>query len=145
CITGPLGCRERVLSVVLCAGGNGTRGGVDECDLRGKEVAEETRYAPRHVDTRAADRSNWQHLDAGHAACRGIPRRPTAHEGKTLRNLFAAGAQRGATPQIDYKCARHLAVRLQIVADYLFGREAPKFRSRRRAQCPRIRASPLPP
>ena len=62
-----------------------------------------------------------------------LPDRPAAHQRKALRDLFAAGAQRGAAPQIDDDGARHLAVGLQMRAhDFVGGEPAELHRGRRR-------------
>ena len=58
----------------------------------------------------AAHRRGRQHFDAGDAAGRMVPDRPAAHQRKPLRDLLAAGAQRGAAPQIDDDRARHVAM-----------------------------------
>ena len=54
-----------------------------------------------------------------------VPGRAAAHQREPLRDLLAAGAERGAAPQIDDERARHLAMRLQVEADHLVGGEPP--------------------
>ena len=57
---------------------------------------------------------------------------------KTLRDLLAAGAQRGAAPEIDDDRARHLAVRLQMRAHHFVGGEPAEIHRGRRRQGARI-------
>ena len=89
---------ERIFVVVLVARGDCLHGGIDERDLRRKQIAEQSGNAPGDVDARTADGRRRQHFDAGDAAARRLPDRPATHQRKSLRDLFAAGAQRGAAP-----------------------------------------------
>ena len=52
-----------------------------------------------------------------------IPDRPAAQQREALRDFLAAGAERGAAPQIDHHAARRLAVGLQMRAQYFVGGE----------------------
>ncbi len=94
----------------------------------------------RHVDvdTRTPHRGAGQHLDAGDARARAIPHRAAAHQRKALGDLLAAGPERGAAPQIDHQRARHLAMGLEVEADYVVGRESAKLHGGRRRQEARI-------
>ena len=85
------------------------------------------------TSTRAAHGGGRQDLDAGDAGAGMIPDRPAAHQRESLRDLFAAGAQRCAAPKIDHDGARPLAVRLQMRAhDFVGGEPAENHRGRRR-------------
>ena len=89
---------ERIFVVVLVARGDRLHGGIDQRDLRREQIAEQSGNAPGDVDARTADGRRRQHFDAGDAAARRLPDRPAAHQRKSLRDLLAAGAQRGAAP-----------------------------------------------
>ena len=67
-----------------------------------------------------------------------VPGRPAAHQREAVRDLLAAGAQRRAAPEIDDERARHLAMRLQVAADHLVGREPAEVHGGRRRQRARI-------
>ena len=129
---------ERIFVAVLIARRDRLHGGVDERDLRREQIAEQSGNAPGDIDARTADGRRRQHFDAGDAAARRLPDRPATHQRKSLRDLFAAGAQRGAAPQIDHHCAHHLAVGLQMRAHDLVGGEPAELHRRRRRQGARI-------
>ena len=132
-------CRgERIFLVAFIARGDGLHRRVDERDLRGKKIAEQAGNAPGHVDPRAAHGGGRQHFDAGDAAAGAVPERPAAHQRKALRDLLAAGAQRGAAPEVDDDRAQELAVRLQMRAHDLVGGEPAEVHGGRRRQGARI-------
>ena len=129
---------ERIFLVAFIARGDGLHRRVDERDLRRKEIAEQAGNAPGDVDARAAHGGSRQHLDAGDAAAGVVPERPAAHQREALRDLLAAGAQRGAAPEVDDDRARQLAVRLQMRAHDLVGGEPAEVHGGRRRQGARI-------
>ena len=125
--------RERIFVVVFVARRDRLHGGIDQRDLRREKIAEQPGNAPGDIDARAPDCGGRQHFDAGDAPAGRIPDRPAAHQRKPLRDLLAAGAQRGAAPQIDHDRARRLAMRLQMRAhDFVGGEPAEIHRGRRR-------------
>ena len=125
-------------SSVFLARGDRLHRGVDQRDLRRKEIAKQSGNAPGDIDAGAADRGGRQHFDAGDAAAGVVPDRPAAHQRKALRDFLAAGAQRGAAPQIDDDGARHVAVGLQMRAHDFVGGEAAELHRGRRRQRARI-------
>ena len=129
---------ERIVVVGVGTRRNRPHRRVDERDLRREKIAEQPGDAPRHVDARPTDRGRRQHFDAGHAPGRVIPGRAAAHQGEALGDLFAAGAQGRAAPQIDDQRARHLAMRLQMAADHLVGGKPPELHRGRGRQHARV-------
>ena len=89
---------ERIFVVVFVARRDRLHRGIDQRDLRRKEIAEQSGNAPGDVDARAAHGRGRQHFDAGDAAARRLPDRPAAHQRKALRDLLAAGAQAWRCP-----------------------------------------------
>ena len=126
------GIRQRIFRGVFVTRGDGGRGRVDQCDLRREHVAKETRDAPGHIDARPAQTRRRQHVDCGDATGRGIPLRAAAHQPKPLRDLLAAGAQRGAAPKVDDQRARPVAVILPVAAQNLLGSRLAKLEGGRR-------------
>ena len=129
---------ERIFRRLLVARGDGLGGGVDQRDLGREHVAEQAGNAPGDVDARPAEAGRRQHLDAGDAAGGRIPLRPAAHQRQPLRDLLAAGAQRGRAPEIDDQRARPVAMLLQIAAQHFVGGRAAEIEGGRRRHGARI-------
>ena len=115
-------CGQRIPLVVLVALGDARHGHVEQRDLRLEDVAEETGNAQRHVDARAVEQRERQHLDAGDAVGARVPDGSGAEIGQSLGEIVAAGAQRGRRPQVEHDRARVLAFILQVAAHDLRGR-----------------------
>jgi hypothetical protein len=129
---------ERIIAVILVARRHRLHRGIDERDLRRKQIAKQSGNAPGDIYTCPAHRGSRQHFDAGDAAARVLPDRPAAKKRKALGDLLAAGAQRGAAPQIDDDRARHVAMNLQMRAHHFVGGEPAELHRGRRRQGARI-------
>ncbi len=105
---------------------NRAGGAIDQRDELRKGVAEETRDAQRHVNTRAGQNRKRQDLEPGDAAVCGVPGGFHAHKGKGLGDVVAACAHIRGAPGGEEKRARPVAVGLQVLFDQKVGGFPPK-------------------
>ena len=75
------------------------RGLVEQCDLIGEGVSEETGRAQRHVNSRAAEHRQGNDLVSGDAARCAVPDRLCADQSQCLRDVVAAGAHVSKCPR----------------------------------------------
>ncbi len=98
---------------------------VEQRDLGLEDVAEQAGDAQGHVDARPVERGQRQDFDAGDPARGLVPGRLHAEIPQRLREIVAAGAQRGRGPEVDDQRARRLAMILQVAAhDFVGGTHA---------------------
>ena len=119
-----LSCRfgDRVVCGVFIQRGDAANRKVEERDLALEDVAEQARYAERHVDARSLQDGQRQDLDAGDPARAVVPDRAHAEVAEGLREIVATGAQGRRGPEVDDQGARVLAVILEVASHDLVRR-----------------------
>ncbi|GJE69913.1 hypothetical protein CHKEEEPN_1445 [Methylorubrum podarium] len=113
---------ERVLLVLLLAGGDGAGGAVEQRQGLRKGVAERAGDAAGDVDARPVEEGQRQHLEAGDAGRGVVPDRADAHQREGMGHVLAAGAQRRRGPEVHDDAGRVLALVLQVAAHHRVGR-----------------------
>src|ERR1700722_14734844 len=113
---------KRIVLGALLERGDGANRGREERDLTRKDVAKQTGNAQRHVDPRAAQHGERQHLEAADAGRRRVPNGPAADQRKCLREIVAAAAQGSRAPQVEDHPLRPFAMVLRVTRANLFGR-----------------------
>ena len=97
------GLGQRIVLGRLVEGRDPAHRHVEQGDLRLEDVAEQAGDAQRHVDARPVEHGQRQDLYAGDAAGGLVPDGLHAEIPQRLREIVAAGAQRGRGPEIDHQ------------------------------------------
>ncbi|GJE59799.1 hypothetical protein MPOCJGCO_1901 [Methylobacterium trifolii] len=139
------GGSERVLVVVLLAGGHSAGGPVEEGQRVREGIAKGPGDPQGHVDPRPVEEGRRQNLEAGDAGAGMVPDRPHAHQGERVGHVLAAGAQGRRGPEVHDDAGGILALVLEVAPHHRLGRLGPQHGGRAGRQRPRVERGEVTP